>query len=239
MTARDLLVMARRRSGLSQQQLAQRSGVAQPQISRYESGTAEPPFATVQRLVDACDLSLGLRLYAGDRSLHVLAREQLEREPRERFRGLLLGEDAYAELDATLEVVGTVPDVLLSGDVAAVLHGSPRMLPTPTVALVARDVGRVVAQLETEGWLSPGADDRGCVLLNPGYAAIDVVQRPAGTAGYGDLVRDAVQMTSVPAPVVAVRDLLRIAEGSPDADGDLRALDLRAILDLAGEAVAA
>jgi predicted nucleotidyltransferase/DNA-binding XRE family transcriptional regulator len=44
---------ARRRAGLTQRQLAERSGVAQPNIAAYESGRRRPSEAMLQRLLAA------------------------------------------------------------------------------------------------------------------------------------------------------------------------------------------
>ncbi|MGA2838050.1 MAG: nucleotidyltransferase domain-containing protein [Acidimicrobiales bacterium] len=61
-TAGTLLRVARRSSRLTQQELADRAGVAQSVISAYESGHREPALSTLVRLVAATgnDLKLGL-----------------------------------------------------------------------------------------------------------------------------------------------------------------------------------
>jgi predicted nucleotidyltransferase/DNA-binding XRE family transcriptional regulator len=45
---------ARRAAGLTQGELATRSGTSQPAVNRYESGRARPRPATLRRLLDAC-----------------------------------------------------------------------------------------------------------------------------------------------------------------------------------------
>jgi transcriptional regulator with XRE-family HTH domain len=62
MTGGQFIREARRRAGLSQQDLGQRAGIHQPAIARWESGRAEPSLATVDRLVRACGLELRLML---------------------------------------------------------------------------------------------------------------------------------------------------------------------------------
>jgi len=59
---------ARRRAGLSQAQLAGRSGTSQSAIARYERARALPSLSTLYRLVQACGLDLRMHLepYAGD-----------------------------------------------------------------------------------------------------------------------------------------------------------------------------
>ena len=51
---------ARRGAGLSQRQLAKRSGVPQPTIARIERGQQIPRVDTLMRLLDACDFELRL-----------------------------------------------------------------------------------------------------------------------------------------------------------------------------------
>src|SRR5947207_15195676 len=50
--------MARRRAGLSQRELARRSGVPQPSISRIERGVGSPTVDTLERLLRVCDMEL-------------------------------------------------------------------------------------------------------------------------------------------------------------------------------------
>jgi transcriptional regulator with XRE-family HTH domain len=50
--------MARRRAGLSQRELARRSGVPQPSISRIERGLGSPTVDTLERLLRACGMEL-------------------------------------------------------------------------------------------------------------------------------------------------------------------------------------
>jgi transcriptional regulator with XRE-family HTH domain len=65
--AARIVRLARERSGLSQRELAARSGITQSLISRYEAGSIEPALATLQRLVNAAGVVMtidvdGLRL---------------------------------------------------------------------------------------------------------------------------------------------------------------------------------
>jgi predicted transcriptional regulator len=54
MRASAMLRDARRSAGLSQRELAHRTGVAQPAISRIERGLASPRTDTLDRLLRAC-----------------------------------------------------------------------------------------------------------------------------------------------------------------------------------------
>ena len=59
--ATSLIREARERAGLTQQQLAERSGIAQSTISAYESGKREPGVAAMDVLLAACGFELTLR----------------------------------------------------------------------------------------------------------------------------------------------------------------------------------
>lgn len=80
----NTLRQARRRAGLSQRELAERTGVPQSTVARIESGAADPRTRTLDRLLRACgeQLEATPRLSEGvDRSL---IREYLKLTPRER-----------------------------------------------------------------------------------------------------------------------------------------------------------
>ena len=79
--------MARRRAGLSQRELARRTGAAQPTISRIERGLMSPTVATLEPLIKACGMELEIIERPGvgvDRSQ---LRERLRASPAERFAG--------------------------------------------------------------------------------------------------------------------------------------------------------
>lgn len=53
------LAALRLRAGLSQQQVAERMGVSQPQVARCEQGKHDPGTETIARLADALGASVG------------------------------------------------------------------------------------------------------------------------------------------------------------------------------------
>lgn len=102
MISGDLLVEARRRAGLSQAELARRSGVAQSLIGRYERYEVTPSIERLRSLVGACGLELTFRLAKADPSDHdaVLIERELRRTPAERLaRGLSAGRTRRAMAD--------------------------------------------------------------------------------------------------------------------------------------------
>ena len=66
MSGGSLIREARRRAGLTQQQLAERLGTTQSALARIESGRTEPSFRRVVEIVRACGLDLEPRLVESD-----------------------------------------------------------------------------------------------------------------------------------------------------------------------------
>lgn len=64
----DLIREARKRAGLTQTELADRAGTAQPAIARWESGRTAVSLDDVIRLVRLCGLDLELHLVERDDS---------------------------------------------------------------------------------------------------------------------------------------------------------------------------
>ena len=127
---------ARRRAGLSQQELATRAGTSQPSLARLESGQANPTVATVERIVAAAGFQLHCELvpmewpdpivqaYKQDVD-RTMIRENLRRTIDERLR---LNEESL-QLGAELQRALADHDVeyILVGGIAARAHGSARI----------------------------------------------------------------------------------------------------------------
>lgn len=60
MAGRTIIARARRGSGLSQRELARRSGTSQPTLSTYEHGTKSPTLAVAERIVETSGYDLTL-----------------------------------------------------------------------------------------------------------------------------------------------------------------------------------
>ena len=54
------MIDARKASGLTQQQLAEKTGIAQADISKLENGSANPSLRTLRRLADGMGMRLKL-----------------------------------------------------------------------------------------------------------------------------------------------------------------------------------
>lgn len=85
MLGSDLIREARRRRGLTQQELADRAGTTQSAVARWESGRTSPDLATVQRLVHLCGLQLEVAIVDPDDSDLAQAERLLRLAPGERL----------------------------------------------------------------------------------------------------------------------------------------------------------
>ena len=92
MTSGTLIRQARLRAGLSQVELAERSGKDRAQIARWERDAVTPSLETLREVMQACgfDLDLQLVLYQPpDASHDAMLREEMARTPQERLVAML------------------------------------------------------------------------------------------------------------------------------------------------------
>lgn len=85
MSAAKLLRHARKKAGLTQRQLAERSGIAQPAIAKIESGRVSPRIDTLERLLRPCRYRLTMSPERGAGVDRTAIRELLLRTPEERL----------------------------------------------------------------------------------------------------------------------------------------------------------
>ena len=86
----DLIREARRRAGLTQAELAERAGTAQPAIARWEAGSTAVSLDDIVRLIRLCGLDLELHIVDRDdsdmaqatRLAHLSGQERLDRHSR-------------------------------------------------------------------------------------------------------------------------------------------------------------
>jgi transcriptional regulator with XRE-family HTH domain len=86
MKANTLVRTARRRKGLTQRELAHRTGIPQPMISSIERGLQDPRYSTLERILAAVDQEFDVVDRAGagvDRTQFV---ESLRLTPLQRLR---------------------------------------------------------------------------------------------------------------------------------------------------------
>lgn len=86
MDARSIVLEARLGAGLSQRELARRSGVPQAAISRIERGLVSPRTETLDRLLRACGKDVALIVRPGTGLDRTLIRDKLHLTTTERAR---------------------------------------------------------------------------------------------------------------------------------------------------------
>lgn len=85
MSAAPLLRHARKKAGLTQRELAERSGLAQPAIAKIERGHTSPRIVTLERLLRACGSRLTIMPERGFGIDRTAIREMLRMSPEQRL----------------------------------------------------------------------------------------------------------------------------------------------------------
>ena len=243
MTSQDIVRIARQRAGLTQQQLAARSGHPRETIARWETGAREPSLASVQALVAACGLELVVGVATGDDSLGELVTDQLALSPAERLTRLIPPDESAHTVKALNWLASARTPTVVTGGVAAALMGAPQRPQDGGVEVVAGDALALTTEMDESG-LEPtdsverfADSDRRWPWTLPGGGSVVLAGALPGSSDYADLRRAAqtVQVDGVTISVAHPRDLLRLAEASARADERARVPGLRALLSgLAG-----
>jgi transcriptional regulator with XRE-family HTH domain len=237
-TSRDLVRIARQRSGLTQQQLAERSGHPRETIARWETGARQPSLASLEALVAACDLDLVIHLAPRDPSLDELVADQLKLEPAERLRRLVPDGTTEATVAALHWLALARTPAIVIGGVAAVLQGGPQRPADPSVEFVSGDPFAMEAEMRGAGLVPIDTDSRWRDVDTraqwelPGGAAVVLASNVPGTEDYRDLRRAAgsVEIDGASIAVAHARDLLRMADASQRESERARVPGLRVLL---------
>lgn len=233
--------MARQRAGLTQQQLAERSGHPRETIARWETGAREPSLSTLRALVAASGLDLVLNLAERDRDLEALVTDQLKISPRERLGRLLPAPAVRGVWHAVTWIAKARTPLIVIGGVGGALQGAPQR-PEPRVDVVSADRHTTEEEMRRDGLEPIDTDDRWAeadrreswLLPDGGEIALGV--NVPGSHGYADLRRSAgfVQLDAdLKITVAHPRDLLRMADASPRLAERSRVPGLRALLSQA------
>ena len=91
---------ARRRAGLSQRELAERTGVPQSTIARVESDFVDPRTTTVIKLLTACGDELEILPRLGDGIDRTIIRPLLELTAKQRLQRAEADANALADLES-------------------------------------------------------------------------------------------------------------------------------------------
>lgn len=237
MVSRDIVRIARQRAGLTQQQLAERSGHPRVTIARWETGAREPSLASLRALVAACDLDLVVHLARHDPSLDELVGDQLALTPSERVKRLV--PTMPEVVDGLRWLAGARTPTIVIGGVAAVLQGGPQPPATDGVEFVSSDPSATENEMRSTGLIPMDTDerwadsDRRSPWRNPKGGSMTLASHVAGTDDYRDLRRAAVTLELDDGASVQVahpRDLLRMADASPRESDRARIPGLNALL---------
>jgi transcriptional regulator with XRE-family HTH domain len=223
----DYVLMARRRAGLTQRELADRLGLRQATIARWERGDRQVGIEDVEAVAGACGLHLEAHLVVEDHSWLSQIALQLELDPLDRLRRFTPG--GSPDLAAGVQAIAAASAYgVLVGEVAGALQGWPLVLGggelevcsdvddgAPVFANLGRRVGRHRYDF-------------------PGGGRLHVVDVPPGTHGFEDLRRGS-DLITTPAGgvrVASVVDLLRMADASRSKSAYRDALAYQAVLDV-------
>jgi transcriptional regulator with XRE-family HTH domain len=239
MTSRDIVRIARQRAGITQRQLADRSGHPRETIARWETGAREPSLATLEALVAACDLDLVVHLAQKDSSLSELVADQLALTATERLGRLMPATAKDDTLHALSWLAEARTPAIVIGGVAAVLQGGPQQPGDGHVHFVSGDPYAAEVEMRNAGLIPSDTDerwadvDRRAPWALPDGGTIALASNVPGTRDYPDLRRSAriVQLDDGTSVAVAhPRDLLRMADASPRESERARVPGLRALL---------
>lgn len=239
-SSRDIVRIARQRAGLTQQQVADRSGHPRETIARWENGAREPALSTLQKLAETLDLDLVVQLAQRDDSLDQAVADQLELAPVERLERLLPAANKEDTTRALRWLAGAPIPLIVIGPVGAVLQGGPQRPGSGQVDFVSADPFAMDEGMRAAGLIPTDTDERWAAIdaralwTLPRGGTIALASNVPGTDDYRDLRRSAVAIELDDATSLQVahpRDLLRMAEASPRESERARVPGLRALLD--------
>ena len=228
MWSATLIREARLRAGLTQQELADRSGRQRSVIARWEQGAIEPSLETFLEIIGICGFELPTELVPRDESASERLQKNALLSPERRVQRALRASspnvsfDPYAIL-ASLERRRTTYVVI--GSFARIVQGAEETTDSVDIAPSLRNPNfdRLALALSDLGASGPdGQDivlegmntDRLLAEFSTSKGNLKVVPEPAGTrGGYDDLRRAATREPigrGLRVPVASTADLARM-----------------------------
>jgi transcriptional regulator with XRE-family HTH domain len=227
MWSATLIREARLRAGLTQQELADRSGRQRSVIARWEQGAIEPSLETFLEIIAICGFELPIELMPRDESASERLQRNARLSPERRVQRALKASsagplDPYAIL-ASLERRQTAYVVI--GSFARIVHGAEETTDGVDIAPSLRtdNLHRLALALEDLGAVRPdgrqvaldGVNTDGAPTeFSSSKGKLKVVPGPAGTrGGYDDLRRAATHEPigkGLRVPVASTADLARM-----------------------------
>ena len=204
-----LIREARLRAGLTQQELADRSGRKRSVIARWERGAIEPSLETFLEIIGVCGFELPLELMPRDNSAFERLQKNALLSPERRLQRLIRASpseepfDPYALL-AALERRQT--SYVVVGAFGRIIHGaeettnavdiapSHRGANLRRLALALDDLGATRADGKPVALDESNIHETPTLELRSPKGKLKIVAEPAGTrGGYDDLRRGAAQ----------------------------------------------
>lgn len=228
MWSATLIREARLRAGLTQQELADRSGRQRSVIARWEQGAIEPSLETFLEIIGICGFELPTELVPRDEPGNERLQKNALLSPERRVQRALRASssdpsfDPYAIL-ASLERRHT--DYVAIGSFARIVQGAEEQTDGIDIvpSLRGRNLHRLALALADLG--AAGRDDQQVVVeevnadrllaeFSTSRGKLKVVSEPAGTrGGYNDLRRAATREPigrGLRVPVASTADLARM-----------------------------
>jgi transcriptional regulator with XRE-family HTH domain len=223
-----LIREARLRAGLTQQELADRSGRQRSVIARWEQGTIEPSLETFLEIIGICGFELPTELVPRDESANERLQKNVLLSPERRVQRALKAHspdgsfDPYAIL-ASLERRQT--NYVAIGSFARIVQGAEETTGSLDIAPSLRDrnLQRLALALSDLGASGPDGQlvvleevdaDRVLTEFSTPRGKLKVVPAPGGTrGGYDDLRRAATRESigrGLRVPVASTADLARM-----------------------------
>jgi transcriptional regulator with XRE-family HTH domain len=226
------LAWARRRAGMTQQELARAVEVPQSTVARIETGAVVPRTATLMQLLDAT----GHRLAIEPATTHDLDREAIKRTlvqavatRTHRALGVRKPQVRTGPIHVLRRLRQFNVPFVLVGELAEAAHGAPRTrVRTVEVCHADTDVARERIAMALEALGDREAGPRRLRLLT---------RTPAGD-DYDVLARTARRTTlyrGLTVRLAALEDLIRDRLATGTADDRALAADMRVIQDVAAE----
>lgn len=123
MSGQSVVLALRQEKGLTQEELAHRAGTSQPAIARLEAGAASPSLATLERLAQAADCELEIRVVPRPAPDPVIAAYQKD------IDRTLLRENLRLTVDQRIRALAEL--LKFHNEVARGVRGARRKKPAP------------------------------------------------------------------------------------------------------------
>jgi transcriptional regulator with XRE-family HTH domain len=224
-----LIREARLRAGLTQQELADRSGRKRSVIARWEQGAIEPSLETLLEIVGICGFDLPAELVPRDEHISERLRENALLSPERRVQRAMeaLPSDssfdpfailaalerrraAYVAIGAFARIVQGADETTDGIDIAPSLRGDN----VKRLTLALNDLGAAPTKRNHAAVDESPVQEAALAELRTRNGTLKVVPEPAGTrGGYDDLRRAAARESigkGLRVPVASTADLARM-----------------------------